>query len=512
MATALNNLAALYRSQGRYAEAEPLYRRSLKIAEAALGPDHPDVALSLNNLAGLYELQGRYADAEPLIRRSLKIKEAKLGPDHPDVAQSLNNLALLYESQGRYAEAEPLFRRSLTIREATLGPDHPDVAAALNNLAVLYESQGRYADAEPLIRRSLKIDEAKLGPDHPDVATDLNNLAALQVEQGQWTEAVCATDRARRTSLRHVVHVLPALSERDQLTFLKAKEVSGFHGALSLAVAHPDDHATAEQSAGWVLNGKGLTQQALAQRTLLARSAQDPAAAKIVGQLRDVRNTLAARTLAIPRPGQEEDRTRALARLAERERELSRELGQVTGRPTRDDPWIEPDRVRDGPARRCRPGRDRPVRCLRLPGQGPSRRHCSHRTMPPGCCRRRAGTRSASSTSGRPRRSTPPSPPPARRCGPTRRRCATGASPTSSGRPARRSRRWPGWSSRRCCRTSGRRGAGSSAPMPPCGWSPGRRCRSMDGNTPSRTTRSPTSSAAATWSRAAAGRRTARRW
>ena len=57
-------------------------------------------------------------------------------------------------------------------------------------------------------------------------------------------------------------------------------------------------------------------------------------------------NALAARMLAIPRPGQEEDRTRALARLAERERELSRALGQVTGRPTRDDPWIELDRVR----------------------------------------------------------------------------------------------------------------------------------------------------------------------
>ena len=178
------------------------------------------------------------------------------------------------------------------------------------------------------------------------MAQRLNNLAVLQVEQGQWTEAVSAFDRARRTSLRHVVHVLPALSERDQLTFLQATEVAGFHGALSLAVAHPDDPATAERSAGWALNGKGLTQQALAQRALLARSAQDPAAAQIVGQLRDVRNTLAARTLAMPRPGQEEDRTRALARLAARERELSRELGQVTGRPTRDDPWIEPDRVR----------------------------------------------------------------------------------------------------------------------------------------------------------------------
>ena len=41
-------------SQGRYADAEPLYKRSLAIREKALGPDHPDVATSLNNLAELY--------------------------------------------------------------------------------------------------------------------------------------------------------------------------------------------------------------------------------------------------------------------------------------------------------------------------------------------------------------------------------------------------------------------------------------------------------------------------
>jgi len=29
-----------------------------------------------------------------------------LGPDHPDVAMSLNNLAALYSNQGKYAEAE----------------------------------------------------------------------------------------------------------------------------------------------------------------------------------------------------------------------------------------------------------------------------------------------------------------------------------------------------------------------------------------------------------------------
>ena len=50
----------LYRAQGRYGEAEPLYQRALKIREKVLGPEHPDVAHSLNNLAALYHAQGRY--------------------------------------------------------------------------------------------------------------------------------------------------------------------------------------------------------------------------------------------------------------------------------------------------------------------------------------------------------------------------------------------------------------------------------------------------------------------
>ena len=61
--------------------------------EKALGPDHPEVATSLNNLAVLYSAQGKYAEAEPLYKRSLAIHEKALGPDHPDVAISLNNLA-----------------------------------------------------------------------------------------------------------------------------------------------------------------------------------------------------------------------------------------------------------------------------------------------------------------------------------------------------------------------------------------------------------------------------------
>jgi tetratricopeptide (TPR) repeat protein len=94
-----------------------LLKRSLAILEKALGPDHPDVAMSLNNLAALHEAQGQYAQAEPLLKRSLAIREKAIGPDHPDVAVSLNNLGELYRAQGRYAQAEPLYKRSLAIWE-----------------------------------------------------------------------------------------------------------------------------------------------------------------------------------------------------------------------------------------------------------------------------------------------------------------------------------------------------------------------------------------------------------
>ena len=186
VSASLNHLAILYQEQSKYSEAEPLFKRSLQINEAALGPN---LAGSLNNLAGLYQLQGKYAEAEPLYKRSLQVKETALGPNHLDVALSLNNLGSIYQDQGKYAEAEPLYKRSLQILETALGPNHPDVALSLNNLATLYRDQGKYAEAEPLYKRSLQVKETALGPNHPDVALSLNNLAALYKAQGKYAEA-----------------------------------------------------------------------------------------------------------------------------------------------------------------------------------------------------------------------------------------------------------------------------------------------------------------------------------
>ncbi|MFN3918930.1 MAG: tetratricopeptide repeat protein, partial [Methylohalobius sp.] len=80
------------------------------------GPNHPDVATSLNNLAALYKAQGDYAKAEPLYKRALAIWEKAFGPDHPNVATLLENLAGLYRATNREAEANALEQRAAKIR------------------------------------------------------------------------------------------------------------------------------------------------------------------------------------------------------------------------------------------------------------------------------------------------------------------------------------------------------------------------------------------------------------
>ena len=138
-------------NQGRYSEAIPLAQRALTIWEKGLGPDHPNVATALNNLAELYRFQGRYADADPLYKRALAMREKTLGPNHPDVAQSLNNLADFYRAQGRDVDAEPLYKRALAINEKALGSSLSETARANSRYI------RRHFHAQPSNRRTSNL-------------------------------------------------------------------------------------------------------------------------------------------------------------------------------------------------------------------------------------------------------------------------------------------------------------------------------------------------------------------
>ncbi len=186
---ARNNLAELYRAQGRAAEAEALYKRDLAITTKALGPDHADIGITLDNLAQLYQDQGYYEGAEALYKRALAIDEKALGPDHPSVGTTLHNLAGLYYAAGNLEEAEAFYNRALSVRQKTLGAKHPDVAATLSSLALLHAKQDRITKAQDLYSRALAIVEEVSRPGNSERGGILHNLAFLHQTKGRVTEA-----------------------------------------------------------------------------------------------------------------------------------------------------------------------------------------------------------------------------------------------------------------------------------------------------------------------------------
>jgi CHAT domain-containing protein len=146
----------------KYADALTKGEHALALREAVLGGTHLEVAACLHLLGDIYRQQGDFARAEPLFQRALAIREAALGMNHPDVASSLNSLANLYREQGLYKQAEPLYQRALAIFEAALGTHHPLVAQAVSNIAQLRLAQHRLADALPLLTRSFSLSELRL--------------------------------------------------------------------------------------------------------------------------------------------------------------------------------------------------------------------------------------------------------------------------------------------------------------------------------------------------------------
>ena len=105
--------------------------------------------------------------------------EAALGPEHPEVAAVWHNLGGIRHASGDLATAERFARHGLTIRLAALGDDDLAVAADRAALAPIVDGLGRHDEADTLIRQALAVFVAQLGAEHYEVAVALHNLAAV---------------------------------------------------------------------------------------------------------------------------------------------------------------------------------------------------------------------------------------------------------------------------------------------------------------------------------------------
>ena len=90
-----------------------------------LGRDHPETLQAFASLAALYRDQGRYDQAEPLLVETLATRQRVLPSDNAETLDCVRELAVLFTSQGRYDEAESLLVNAVELSRQANGREHP---------------------------------------------------------------------------------------------------------------------------------------------------------------------------------------------------------------------------------------------------------------------------------------------------------------------------------------------------------------------------------------------------
>lgn len=183
-ATAMNDMATFYVSDGNLEKGLTMVKTALALREKLLDPQHADIGSCCNTLGTLLQQTGDTTQAAQYLRRALAIQTAALGPRHPHVGTVLHNLGRILHDEKEFDKAETMYRQALGIQEFALPPTDISIATTLNNLATMIcDSKKKlcpkWFEAVEFYRRCLFIKLGNHGLQHFGVGSNLAQLGKL---------------------------------------------------------------------------------------------------------------------------------------------------------------------------------------------------------------------------------------------------------------------------------------------------------------------------------------------
>jgi len=182
------DLATLLQHQGRYAEAETLFRHNVR--DSCFANSDNDVARGLVNLGLLLKLRGNIAGAAEAYSQAMrKLECAKPPAPLQDLARLQNNMAAILAQRGQTSESQLLYHSALNKLMRVFGPQSQEVGVVRGNFAAMLLDSGRAQEADRLLAPSMVNAINSLGPSHPDTAHIASNLASAKYYQGAFESA-----------------------------------------------------------------------------------------------------------------------------------------------------------------------------------------------------------------------------------------------------------------------------------------------------------------------------------
>ena len=193
-----SSLGQLLLDMGRASEAVAINRDVVTRARLIM-PDESGNFMSFEGNFALSMLYSQQADAaEGMLRTLVEKKRRVLGPLHPSTLTTMGNLAIALHLLERTAEAVRVQSEVLTDTTSLLGADHPHTVLCMANLADYLACSGQLNSALEMSRAVLSGNRTLLGETHPDTLMAALNLSDVMMKLGMMKEAeqIIRTSRA----------------------------------------------------------------------------------------------------------------------------------------------------------------------------------------------------------------------------------------------------------------------------------------------------------------------------
>ncbi len=200
VADALVHLGNVYRSMGKYTQAEEQLNHALLIRQEKLPANHELIAAIYNDL-GLAYINMDTDKSIEYYEKALETYRMLHGEDDPKIAIANTNLGIVYAKEKLYGDAINYYETALKIWEKVYTKPHANKALVLMNLGQTYSAMGDKKSALEYYENALTMYEAALGKKHPDVAFALTLLGNEKIGQKKFDEGLAYYQQALSSNI-----------------------------------------------------------------------------------------------------------------------------------------------------------------------------------------------------------------------------------------------------------------------------------------------------------------------
>ena len=200
LTTALHNLALILAHQARYDEAETILLEAITLRRDHAGPSA--FLFSQSYLADIFREQGRYAEAEELYRSVLEGQRADRGPDHVSTLRTAGSLAELRLRSGSLESGETLIAATLEAQSRTLDPAHPDLLGSKITRCRIHNAKREFLRSDTLSQEVIAVGSDALASDHPLVLEAVEVRVVALRGRRRFEEAGRLADALHRDRVR----------------------------------------------------------------------------------------------------------------------------------------------------------------------------------------------------------------------------------------------------------------------------------------------------------------------